>query len=562
MLQRIGSLDKNSGLAVIVDALGRSASPAEQLAILRSMRNALKGQRRVKTPVGWDSVYRKLVKSGNADLVAEANALGVTFGDAVAMDSLRTLLTSASADAEPRLDALKALLAVKDAKLAETLQALLADPKMREAALTGLAAYDDPETPSKILATYAQLTPDEKRAALATLASRAPYGLALVKAVSDKDVPAKDLSADLVRQLHNLKDETIDKVIGEVWGQIRNTPADKAKLIASYRKLVGGYQPETDPSLGRAVFGKTCQQCHTLFGVGATIGPDLTGSHRDDVDYLLSNIVDPSAVIAKEYRPTVVVTTDGRVITGIASAEDDKSLTLRTATETIVLPKNEVDTRTLGDTSMMPDDQLKQFSKEEIISLFAYLRGKGQVPMLATKENAVNFFNGKALTGWKGDTELWTVENGEIVGRTKGLNHNTFLMSDLAARDFKLSLEVKLVDDAGNSGVQFRSESLDGYDEMKGYQADIGPGWWGKLYEENGRGLLWKESGEKFLKKGEWNKYEVEAIGGHIRTWLNGQPCVDYNDLGGKREGVFALQLHAGEQTEVRYRNLELEVIE
>ena len=560
MLRRIGSLDKNAGLAVLVDGIGSSENPEEQLNIIRGLRTALSGQRRAKAPKGWPAVYHKLINSSNPDLKAEANAVGVAFGDAAAMDSLRALVTSSSAEADPRRDALKALLAAKDPKLAATLQSLLSDGNMREAALAGLAMYDDPQTPAKILAAYSGLSANEKRSALATLASRAPYALALIKAVSSDQIPAKDLSADLIRQLHNLKDESIDKMIGEVWGQVRSTPADKAELIATYRKLVGGYQPETDPMLGRAVFGKTCQQCHTLYGAGANIGPDLTGSNRADVDYLLSNIVDPSAVIAKEYRPTVVVTTDGRVITGILSAEDDKAITLRTATETIVLPKNEIDERSISETSMMPEDQLKQFSKPEILGLFAYLRGKQQIPMLATKDNASNFFNGKDLAGWSGDTELWSVENGEIVGRTGGLKYNTFLMSDLAAKDFKLTLEVKLVGDEGNSGVQFRSESLHGFEEMRGYQADIGVGWWGKLYEENGRALLWEKSGEKFVKKGEWNKYEVEAIGGHVRTWLNGQLCVDYDDLGGKREGVFALQLHAGGPTEVRYRNIKLEV--
>ena len=88
----------------------------------------------------------------------------------------------------------------------------------------------------------------------------------------------------------------------------------------------------------------------------------------------------------------------------------------------------------MSETSMMPDDQLKQFSKHEVLSLFAYLAGRQQVPMLATKDNVGNFFNGKDLTGWSGDTELWSVENGEVVGRTKGLKHNTFLMSDLGAK--------------------------------------------------------------------------------------------------------------------------------
>jgi putative heme-binding domain-containing protein len=545
----------------LVGALDKSNDVDEQLSIARGLRTALAGQRRVKAPAGWEAAYGKLAKSENADLKAEVNALGVIFGDAAAMDALRELVSSHDADAGRRRDALRALLAAKDPKLPVTLQSLLAEPALRESALAGLALYDDSNTPAKVLAAYSQLSANEKRAALATLSSRVPYGVELLKAVAAKQIPATDMSADLVRQLHYLKDESIDKTIGEVWGQVRSTPADKAALIASYRDLIAKAPPEAaDPSLGRAVFTKTCQQCHTLYGVGANIGPDLTGSNRSDVEYLLSNIVDPSAVIAKEYRPSVIVTTDGRVITGIVSVENEKSVTLRTATETIVLPKGEIDERTLSETSMMPDDQLKQFSTEQVLSLFAYLRGKAQVPALATKDNAVNFFNGKDLAGWSGDSKLWSVENGEIVGRSKGLSHNTFLVSDLSGKDFKLSLEVKLVDDAGNSGVQFRSESLNGFEEMRGYQADIGPGWWGKLYEENGRALLWDKSGEQFLKKGEWNKYEIEAVGGQIRTWLNGQLCVDYKDAGGKREGVFALQLHAGEPTEVRYRNIKLEV--
>jgi hypothetical protein len=209
---------------------------------------------------------------------------------------------------------------------------------------------------------------------------------------------------------------------------------------------------------------------------------------------------------------------------------------------------------------MMPDDQLKQFTTHEILSLFAYLRGKSQVPMLATKDNATTFFNGRDLTGWTGESRLWSVENGEIVGRSPGIGSNTFLLSDLAAENFRLSLDVKLVKNEGNSGLQFRSESLNGFNEMRGYQADIGVGWWGKLYEENGRGILSDKSGESYLKKGDWNHYEIEAVGSHIRTWLNGQLCVDVNDPPGKSRGQFALQLHAGDPTEVRFRNLQLEV--
>jgi Domain of Unknown Function (DUF1080) len=209
---------------------------------------------------------------------------------------------------------------------------------------------------------------------------------------------------------------------------------------------------------------------------------------------------------------------------------------------------------------MMPDDQLKQFKPHEIRSLFAYLRDRAQVPMLATKDNASLLFNGRDLTGWTGDSRFWSVENGEIVSRSPGLSHNTFLVSDLSAEDFRLTLDVKLTENVGNSGVQFRSEPLNGFEELRGYQADIGVGWWGKLYEENGRTLLWDKSGEGHVKNGEWNQYEIEAIGSRIRTWINGKLCVDLDDPDGKRRGVFALQLHSGDPTEVRFRNLKLEV--
>jgi hypothetical protein len=211
--------------------------------------------------------------------------------------------------------------------------------------------------------------------------------------------------------------------------------------------------------------------------------------------------------------------------------------------------------------STMPEDQLKQFTPPEVVSLLAYLRRAGQTALLARRDNQALFFNGVDLQGWTGNFDLWSVEDGEIVGRSPGLEHNTFLASDLAVEDFRLSMEVKLVDNVGNSGVQFRSEMIEG-GEMRGYQADIGETWWGKLYEENGRALLWDKPADQHLKTGDWNRYEIEARGGHVRTWLNGQLCVDLDDPDGERRGIIALQLHSGGPMEVRFRELRLEVLD
>ena len=195
-------------------------------------------------------------------------------------------------------------------------------------------------------------------------------------------------------------------------------------------------------------------------------------------------------------------------------------------------------------------------------SLFAYLQHPNQVPMLATADNVKEFFNGKDLTGWDGDKDVWSVENGEIVGKTKtGLKKNTFLKSHLAVEDFRLSVKVKLTPNKENSGVQFRSEALpDG--EMKGPQADVGAGWWGKLYEESGRGVLSdNKAGEKVVKADDWNEYVIEAVGSKVKTWINGKPCVDLDDEKISRRGLFAFQLHSGGAMEVRFKDIKLEVL-
>jgi len=314
-----------------------------------------------------------------------------------------------------------------------------------------------------------------------------------------------------------------------------------------------------DLPLGRALFAKTCQQCHTLFDTGGKVGPELTGSNRADLDYLLSNIVDPSAVMAKEYTASVIETKKGRVITGIVKEQNKNAVTVVTATETVVIPRNEIDSIKPSDQSMMPDDLLKPLKEDEVRALVAYLANPRQVPILATPDNVETFFNGKDLTGWVGDPKLWKVEDGEIVGKSPGLKRNEFLIGQMVAGDFRLTLQVKLTPNEGNSGVQFRSQALpDG--EVKGYQADIGAGWWGKLYEENGRGLLWDKSGEAHLKPNEWNRYEIVAAGSKIRTYLNGKLCVDIDDPPGAKRGIFALQLHSGGPMEVRFKDLKLEL--
>jgi hypothetical protein len=257
-------------------------------------------------------------------------------------------------------------------------------------------------------------------------------------------------------------------------------------------------------------------------------------------------------------------------VSGILSKEDESALTLIAENETVVVAKSDVDSRKPSATSLMPEGQLDALAADDVRDLFAYLQSRTQVAVKATAASAPWFFDRKTLAFWSGDPALWSVDgagdggHGEIVGRTAtGLAKNAFLVSDFELKDFRLALDVKLVDDAGNSGVQFRTEPLGPLGEsgeVKGCQADVGPGWWGKLYEENGRGVLVDAGGEKFLKRGDWNRYEIVCTGSRMRLTFNGHVTADLDDPLAAKSGRIALQIHAGGPMEVRFRDLELEL--
>jgi hypothetical protein len=169
------------------------------------------------------------------------------------------------------------------------------------------------------------------------------------------------------------------------------------------------------------------------------------------------------------------------------------------------------------------------------------------------------FFNGVDLAGWTEIDEYWSVEEGVIVGRaTEEVLRNKFLFSSVEVENFYLSVWVKLTPDDRNSGIQFRSQK-DFEAHAVGYQADIGRGWWGKLYHELGRGRLdWHDAGESHIRPEEWNHYEILAVDHRIWAAINGHISVALRDPEGELSGYIAFQIHSGPPQEVRFRAPEL----
>jgi len=522
---------------------------------------ALADQRSVEAPECWKGLLPGIAEGADPECAELARKIGLLFGGREGLPALRRTLADADADPAARRGALDGLVRARDVEAVPAILALLDDRALRGPALRALEVFEDDTIAPGILARYPSLTAAERRDALNTLSARAKWAGSLLDAVAGGAIERADLGAFVVRKIENLGDASLATRIREVWGRVQATPQAKAERIAELKAFLqepGASEP--DRARGREVFSRTCEQCHTLFGVGGSVGPDLTGSNRADLDYLLSNIVDPNAVVGKDYLATIVWMQDGRLVTGIAKSETDSSITLRTENEDVVVAREEIEEVQLSDLSTMPEGLLDALTRSEIRDLVGYLRGPTQTPIRATKANLRSFFDGRSLAGWTGDAALWSVEDGEIVGRTAGLARNEFLKSDLELGDFRLSLEVRLVGDAGNSGIQFRTRAReDG--EVEGYQADIGPGWWGKLYEENGRALLAEGPAEDPVIADGWNLYEIEARGSRVRTWINGKTCVDLDDPAGARRGIVALQIHSGGATEVRFRKLRAELL-
>ena len=169
-------------------------------------------------------------------------------------------------------------------------------------------------------------------------------------------------------------------------------------------------------------------------------------------------------------------------------------------------------------------------------------------------------FNGRTLSGWYGEPTLWKVLDGTIVGSSgRRLRQNSFLITRQEFSDFILKIDIKLSN--RNSGVQFRSKALSKY-AVRGYQADATQGKaWGNLHGENtGRRVIvdgWTGKGEKVVRSGEWNHYEIYCKGEHIKLTLNGLVTVDTHDTM-FRTGVIAFQLHRGQPMNVAFRNIKI----
>lgn len=257
---------------------------------------------------------------------------------------------------------------------------LRSDPSqaIQLAAVGALGAFADPSAARPLLERYPSASPAVRTRILGLLCSRREWASALLDAIEHRRIVAKDLTAAQVQVIAQLSDPTLLSRLEAAWGKVpRAGSPEKKKRIAEIRGLL----PEGDKgnaARGKPIFKENCAVCHKLFGEGESIGPDLTGAERGDLDFLMTSLVDPSSLVRKEYQAQAIALRDGRVLTGLVVEEDDRTLTLVDGNrQKTVVPRDDVEEARPSDVSLMPEGLLDKLADPQIRDLFRYIQSSG-----------------------------------------------------------------------------------------------------------------------------------------------------------------------------------------
>ncbi|MGA0560179.1 PVC-type heme-binding CxxCH protein [Larkinella sp. VNQ87] len=358
--------------SALVAALGKS--PKTQVSLLEGMRDALEGRTDLEAPANWKAVLAKL--KTNPNVAPLSQQVAQQFGDTESARQSLATLKNRKAPLEQRLKALRSIAGQQRPELLPELPALLNEPALRTETIRAIAGYDRESLGELLLAKYPEFSASEKLQVVQTMSSRPKYGWQLTQALKANRIPKRDVPTYAARQLLRV----VGSGFVEVWGPIEQDGIDE-KAYARYQKLLNDRaMVSANTAKGRLVFQRTCGPCHKLYGEGGNIGPDITGSNRANLDYLLSNILNPSGEIQDDYKMVVITTRDGRTYSGNVMGENERQVTLRVVGQDPVrLNKSEIQSRETTPVSLMPTGLLNNLTESEIIDLVAFLRTREPV---------------------------------------------------------------------------------------------------------------------------------------------------------------------------------------
>ena len=349
--------------------------------VLEGMAEAFKGIRKAPKPANWDRIVVPALagsvpaKAGTTKLIRD---LSILFGDGRALDDVKQIALDTKADLSARDSALKTLIEARPDDLRELCTKLIDVRGLNTTAARGLALFDDPEIGKQLAKNYRKFA----AGIMDTLVSRPSFAKAMLAEMAAGRIPRAELSAFHARQIRGFNDEGLSKQLIEAWGELRESAADKKELMEKTKaRLTPDVLAKANLNQGRMLFTAVCGACHMMYGQGGKIGPDLTGSGRANIDYLIENIADPSGVVSADFRMSQITLKDGRQFSGIVAETNARTLTLRTLAESLTLERSEIVKQDTSPMSMMPEGLFLALQPDQVRDLIAYLMHPVQVSL-------------------------------------------------------------------------------------------------------------------------------------------------------------------------------------
>jgi putative membrane-bound dehydrogenase-like protein len=371
----------DEGMAACARLLGQSPGMEETDLVIRGMDKALEGRHLAQMPAVLEKPITDLCGERPANLVLAK--LAVRLGSRPAYERALQIVADHKAPVKDRLSLIEVLGQMGNAACVPTLLGLLSEAEpvpIRTAALAGLQPFPDHRITVMVVASYPKMPSALRMRAQTLLLSRAASTLEFLHSIEAGRIAVSEVAAEQLRRMALHHDAEIDRLVEKHWGKF--SPATAGEKLARIGNLGGPVlgRGKGDAARGKPIFEKKCATCHTLFGEGAKVGPDLTGVDRKDRTFLLTSIVDPSAVIRKEYLAYVVSTTNGRLLTGLIAEATSKTVTLIDAkNERTLLSREEIEDMKPSPQSLMPEGLLDDLDDRQIRDLFSYLQSNGPV---------------------------------------------------------------------------------------------------------------------------------------------------------------------------------------
>ncbi|MFT4637601.1 MAG: putative heme-binding domain-containing protein, partial [Verrucomicrobiales bacterium] len=408
-------------------ALSQIEDPATAEVVVTALAAQLKDEAKVPMPSSWPKVYDLLKDKAKPEIRTHLLTLAGKFGDTRLLPEFRQLLNDVKQSESLRQTALQTLLTARDPKLVPILHQLVNGPEnpLREQAIPALATLQTKDTAGILIEAYARLSSPEKASVITTLTGRQASAQALLEAIGANRIPRNDLSVVAARQVLQFRDPSLKALLEKHWGSFAPTSNDKQALMTQWReRLTPEHLAQANLSHGRQLFNQTCHACHALFGQGTSLGPDITGANRSDLNYLLENILAPNNMVPLDYQLVVFTLKDNSVVSGMIRKEGETAFTvaLPGGTETTVA-KAEIATRETLTQSLMPEGILDAMSTTDARDLIAYLQSDKQVRLAQpgeilfegehmkvlkkTGNTSSQAMNSYTADQWSGDAQLW-----------------------------------------------------------------------------------------------------------------------------------------------------------